>query len=302
MRKSKKFRIVLSALLLTTAMAMLSACGSSNEDTKENNEPVADDTNATSYTVTLNPNGGAFSEGSTDSISLQVKEGTAIDFANNEAVYEGNTLYGWYQPDGSPWPGARKVTEDITLKAKWSEAEEEAEVLPLMLKIDDEEIIVEYENGVYQFNYVSYIYGGYAQRSAKYTIYEDELKTAAEQDDGSTGRVLCLVKSNYVDTTGTIYGEFYNDGEFELYYEYTHEGKTTKYCMNTGYWTYEGYTAPLENTPIPVDESGMGYESAHLDWDKSLIKADTSEAAEANETTEAAETTDATDTSETKGE
>ncbi len=43
--------------------------------------------------------------------------------------------------------------------------------------------------------------------------------------------------------------------------------------MNVGYWTYEGYTAPFENTPIP-EMSQMGYESAHVDWDRSLLGED----------------------------
>ncbi len=109
-----------------------------------------------------------------------------------------------------------------------------------------------------------------AAQGAVYAMYEEDLRNAIQADDGTAQRVLYHAGSNYIDATGTIYAEFYNDGEFELYYDYTNAGQRTKYCMNTGYWTLAGYTAPFEATPIPEDETGMGYVSAHLDWDKTL--------------------------------
>lgn len=268
----KKLQIIAAAFLAVSLMLALVACDSG---TPGNSTPVqaTDDPNAPTHTVTLDPAGGAWSDGSTNAISVSVKEGKAIDFPSYMPEFEGNTLYGWYQTDGSPWPGARKVTGDITLRAKWSVTVEE-EVYKLVLTIDGEPVVMEYENGVYQFTFVSSIYGGYAQRAGKYTVYEDDLLAAMEADDGSVQRVIYLAESNYIDATGTLYAEFYNDGEFELYYDYTNAGERTKYPMNVGYWTYEGYTAPFENTPIP-EASQMGYESAHANWDASLIGGET---------------------------
>lgn len=267
MRKKKLTR-TLALLLAMVAVFALAACDGGTQQPNTLDQ-TADDPNVPTYTVTLNPNGGAWANGSTDAINLSVKEGKAIDFMSNMPEYEGNTLYGWYMADGMPWPGARKVTGDITLRAKWS-VTEEVDVYKLVLTIDGEPEILEYENGVYQFTHVSSIYGGYAQRAGKYTVYEDELMAAANADDGTVQRVLYKAESNYIDATGTIYAEFYNDGEFELFYDYENAGQRTKYPMNVGYWTYEGYTAPFENTPIP--EAGqMGYDSAHADWDASFL-------------------------------
>lgn len=267
--KRKTSRIV--AVILTAAlMFTLCACSDDGDTAAGQTASGADDKNAPVHTVTLDPNGGAWSDGSTDVREVEVREGHAVDFPSYMPQYEGNTLYGWYQSDGSPWPGARKIAGDLTLKAKWSVAEEEV-TYDLTLTLGGEPVTMEYENGVYQFTVVSSIYGGYAQRSGKYTLYMDDLKAAMDADDGTVQRVLYHAGSNYVDSTGTIYAEFYNDGEFELYYDYVNGGIRTKYCMDTGYWTYVGYTAPFENTPIPVDESGMGYDSEHADWDTSLL-------------------------------
>ena len=261
-------RITMLLALLAACLLVLSGCAQQNTGSKTA-AVQQDDANLATYTVTLNPAGGAWSDGSTEAKQVQVKEGKAIDFAAYTPALEGNDLLGWYLQDGYPWPGARKVKGDISLRAKWSATEVEA-VYDLVLTINGEKETLEYENGIYQFTHVSSIYGGYAQRAGKYTIYEEDLKKAMEADDGKVQRVLYHAGSNYIDSTGTIYAEFYNDGEFELYYDYTNAGERTKYCMNTGYWTYTGYTAPFEATPIPVDETGMGYTSAHLDWDKSL--------------------------------
>ncbi len=257
-------------LLALAAVLMLCLTGCQGKDSgAATNQAVQSDESKATYTVTLNPAGGAWSDGSTEAKTVEVKEGTAIDFASYTPALEGNDLHGWYQQDGSPWPGARKVKENVSLRAKWSAAEVEV-TYDLELTINGEKETLEYENGVYQFTHVSSIYGGYAQRAGKYTVYEEDLKNAIKADDGKVQRVLYHAGSNYIDATGTIYAEFYNDGEFELYYDYTNAGERTKYCMNTGYWTLAGYTPPFEATPIPVDETGMGYVSAHLDWDKSL--------------------------------
>lgn len=254
--KRIKLRIkrLAAALLAAGCLLSLAACN----DTGETMGPAeTDDPNAATYAVTLNPNGGVWTDGSTEIVTVEVKEGKAIDFASYMPEYEGNTLYGWYLSDGAPWPGARKVTGDVSLRAKWSVAEEEV-TYDLVLTVNDEPITLEYDNGVYQFTYVSSIYGGYVQRSGKYTVYTDQLLANMEADDGTVRRVLYKAESNYIDSTGAIYAEFYNDGEFELFYDYTTGGERTKYHMNTGYWTYTGYTPPFEPTPLEEDTSGMG--------------------------------------------
>ncbi|MBQ8159393.1 MAG: hypothetical protein IJ083_01475 [Clostridia bacterium] len=278
-------------LLLGLCLVILCICQAGQKNTAATTGSATVDSGA-SYQITLNPSGGLWADGTQDTKTFQVTEGTAIDFPSYMPSLEGNDLQGWYQADGKPWPGARKVQGDTTLWARWSATEMEI-TYDLVLTIGGENETLEYENGVYQFTHVSSIYGGYAQRAGKYTIYEEDLKRAIEADDGSIQRVLYHAGSNYIDSTGTIYAEFYNDGEFELYYDFTNAGERTKYCMNTGYWTLAGYTAPFEATPIPVDETGMGYTSAHIDWDKTL----TGEADQAEEepAKEAAETETAKD-------
>ena len=269
MRKNSFLRRAAAILLLCALALGLSGCAPQNQPKQGTAGQSAAAVDSAVYTVTLNPAGGAWADGSTEAVSVQVQGGTPIDFAAHTPQLEGNDLLGWYQQDGYPWPGARKVSGDVSLRARWSATQVE-ETYDLVLTIGGEKEPLEYEAGVYQFTHVSSIYGGYAQRAGKYTIYEEDLKNAIKADDGSVQRVLYHAGSNYIDATGTIYAEFYNDGEFELFYDYTNAGERTKYCMNTGYWTLAGYTAPFEATPIPVDETGMGYVSAHLDWDKSL--------------------------------
>ncbi len=287
MRLNNHHRMLAILVLLGLLCAVLSGCTGSGGTTATGTSSAKNDSeNAAVYKVTLNPAGGAWSDGSSEAVTVEVKKGTPIDFASYTPAMEGNDLQGWYKADGSPWPGARKVKEDVSLRAKWSATEMEV-TYDLALTINGEKEILEYEGGVYQFTHVSSIYGGYAQRAGKYTIYETDLKNAIAADDGSVQRVLYHAGSNYIDATGTIYAEFYNDGEFELYYDYTNAGERTKYCMNTGYWTLEGYTPPFEATPIPVDETGMGYTSAHLDWDKTLTGEAEEETEKAEETAEA---------------
>ena len=246
------------------------------------------------WSVTLNPAGGVWPDGTTEAVTFTVPAGTKIDFAAHTPSLEGNDLLGWYYANGQPFPGARKVTENVSLWAHWSASQVEVTYDLVLTTASGEKLTLEYENGVYQFTQVSMIYGGYAQRAGKYTLYEEELRTAMAGDDGSASRVLATAGSNYIDATGTIYAEFYNDGEFELYYDYTNAGARTKYCMETGYWTLAGYTAPLANTEIPVDETGMGYTSAHVDWDRSLLvsDADTYAAAEKEAAAQAGEDTE----------
>ena len=269
MRNGTILKRLLACLLLAALAVGLSSCAGTNKTAQQTAAVQTAEEDSSVYKVTLNPAGGAWENGSTEPVTFEVKGGTPVDFASHTPALEGNDLLGWYQQDGYPWPGARKVRSDISLRAKWSATEVEI-TYDLALTINGEKELLEYENGVYQFTHVSSIYGGYAQRAGKYTVYEEDLKNAIKADDGSVQRVLYHAGSNYIDATGTIYAEFYNDGEFELFYDYTNAGERTKYCMNTGYWTLAGYTPPFEATPIPVDETGMGYVSAHLDWDKSL--------------------------------
>lgn len=270
MRKMKHTLAIAAAVLLVFGSFV--GCGS--QGTTDESIPAQENTSGETFTVTLDPNGGAFADGTTGAVTISVVEGNAIDFASYMPESEGNTLYGWYQADGSPWPGARKVTQDVSLRAKW-DVTEEVQTYALTLLIGGEPVTMEYENGVYQFTVVSSIYGGYAQRSGKYTLYEADLQAAIDADDGSMQRVLYKAESNYIDATGTLYGEFFNDGEFELYYDYTNAGERSKYMMDVGYWTYEGYEAPFENTPENPDETGMGAPSAHEGWNRSILGEET---------------------------
>ena len=226
MRKRPIQKATAVTMLLAVLAMILSGCTSKTQNPAAQTAQQ-DDANAATFSVTLNPAGGAWADGSTDAVTVEVKEGKAIDFAAYTPALEGNDLLGWYQQDGYPWPGARKVSGNVSLQAKWSATQVEA-TYDLVLTINGENETLEYENGVYQFTHVSSIYGGYAQRAGKYTVYEDELKAAIEADDGSVQRVLYHAGSNYIDATGIIYAEFYNDGEFELYYDYVNAGERTK--------------------------------------------------------------------------
>lgn len=265
--RSRLLRALAAGMLAVLCLVTMTGCTNNSTAAVSTQQNTA---SGATYQITLDPNGGAFVDGKTEPVTISVTEGTPIDFASYMPAYEGNTLYGWYMPDGMPWPGARKVSGNVSLKAKWDVAEVEV-VYDLQLVRDGEKIPMEYDNGVYQFTVISQIYGGYAQRSGKYTLYMDEMQANMDKDDGTVGRVLYHAGSNYIDSTGTIYAEFYNDGEFELFYDYTNAGERTKYHMDTGYWTYAGYTAPIPETPLEEDPTGMGAPSGHIDWDTSLI-------------------------------
>lgn len=244
---------LLFSVLLVPTGAALAACSPEPEDPSK---PGEYDPNATYYTVTLDPNGGAFSDGTTEKKEIQVKEKDKIDFSAYEVFYEGNEMYGWYYTDGSPFPAARKITENITIKAKWSVAEEKQEVGLTLIDYVNTVLSVDYEDGVYQFYKNSPIYGGYAQRGGKYTVYEDELKAALAANAGSE-KAVCVytAKSNYRDTTGGCYAEFFNDGSIELIYDYTYGTERTKYTMEVLAYTIEGVTMPF-TTPALPDISG----------------------------------------------
>lgn len=278
-----KWKRVLTLCLAVLLVVSLTACGETGGQ-NATTAPTSAVGDGTTYTVTLDPNGGVFADGTTEAITVTVNGGTVVDFQSNMPTYEGNTLYGWYMPDGMPWPGAKKVDRDLTLTAKWS-VTQEVEVYKLTLVSGGETITMEYDNGVYQFTKVSMIYGGYAQRSGKYTIREEDLLAAMQADDGTVGRVLYVAESNYIDATGKLYAEFYNDGEFELFYDYTNDGKRTKYSMETGFWTYEGYTAPVAPVELPEDTNGV---HSHENWDTSLLPVE-DDPGEATEPTEPVE-------------
>lgn len=270
--KKQAIPCALLALALAGSMA-LAGCGGQTAPAESTAETAAAETTGQMFSVTLDPNGGAFADGSTEPRTIQVAEGTAVAFRDYPLTREGDTHIGWYLPDGAPWPGARKVTGDLDLVAKWTATVEEV-VYPLVLtNAVGDAVPMQCDNNVYQFTVVSTIYGGYAQRSGTYTLYGDELQAAIDADDGSTGRVLVRAASNYVDATGTLYAELYNDGTYDLYYDYTNGGERTKYCMETGSWTLEGYTAPI--TPDAVPEDGS---SRHTGWDESLLGAEASTA------------------------
>lgn len=249
---------------------IFTGCSSTNDGTNEESTSVTtDDANAAVYNVTLDPNGGVFPDGTTEAVTVEVKDGTAVDFQSYMATMEGNELRGWYQKDATSWPGAKKVTGDLMLKAKWSK-EEVKEIYPLILTLAGEEIPLSSDSGIYQFTVVSSIHGGYAQRSGMYTINMEDLQAAIDADNETQKRALIKIESNYVDATGIVYGIIYNDGTIELYYDYEHAGKQTQYVMDTVKWTLEGYNAPFE-AETEMEEEGV---SAHSEYDRSSIAGD----------------------------
>lgn len=264
MRKQAIPCAVLSLLMVGNAVLM-SGCSQTTAPTSTAETATAE-TTGQRFTVTLDPNGGVFADGSTQPRTIEVAQGTAVAFRDYPLTKEGDTHIGWYMTDGAPWPGARKVNSDLQLVAKWTKTVEKV-VYPLVLtNAYGDEVTMQCDNNVYQFSVVSSIYSGYAQRSGTYTLYGDALQAAIDADDGTTGRVLVRAESNYVDATGTLYAEFYNDGTYDLYYDYSTGGERTKYCMETGSWTLEGYTPP--QTPAAVPEDGS---SRHVGWDESLL-------------------------------
>lgn len=265
--KNKK-RALLGALALmlggTLGLSVLASCdkGGSSQTGGEKVE----DPNAPHYTITLDPNGGAFADGSTEAKTISVQEGFAIDWSKYELVWEGNDHLGWiYSESGRPFPGAREIKEDTTLKARWS-ATEEVVSYDLTITIAEEELTLAYEAGVYQFYYTGEIYGGYTKRGALYTVYADELMALAKKDDGTKERTLYRAESNYTEATGgEVYALFYNDGSFELFYKYMYQGAWENYSMLMGYWTYKGYTPPFTAPEAPKFGQGI---CMHKDWEK----------------------------------
>lgn len=81
------------------------------------------------YTVSYDANGGKFGDGK-DTKSVTVPYGSTIEQASRpDAVYENKVLDGWYEKLGDdyysdkPWDFDKDVvTEDITLRAAWSDA------------------------------------------------------------------------------------------------------------------------------------------------------------------------------------
>lgn len=265
MKNKKRAMLGVLALMLggTMSLGAFASCqgegGSPTGGTKE------EDPNAPHYSVTLDPNGGAFADGSTEKKTISVQEGFAIDWSKYGLEWEGNDHLGWtYAENGKPFPGARYVTEDTTLKARWS-ATEEKETYDLTITIAGEELTLAYEAGVYQFYYTGEIYGGYTKRGALYTVYEEELMANASKDDGSAKRILYRAESNYVEATGgEVYALFYNDGAFELFYKYMFQGKWTDYSMLMGYWTNKGYTPPYQAPEAPQASQGI---CMHEGWE-----------------------------------
>lgn len=265
MKDKKRAKLGALALLLggTLGLTMLASCDQSSSS-QTGGEKV-EDPNAPHYSITLDPNGGAFADGSTDVKVISVQEGFAIDWSQYELVWEGNDHLGWtYSESGKPFPGAREVKEDTTLKARWS-ATEEVITYDLTITIAGEDLTLAYEAGVYQFYYTGEIYGGYTKRGALYTVYADDLMALAKKDDGTKERALYRAESNYTEATGgEVYALFYNDGAFELFYKYMYQGKWDNYSMLMGYWTYKGYTPPYKAPEAP--EFGQG-NCMHRDWE-----------------------------------
>ncbi len=259
---SKKRKLFLSACLILSSVAFLSGCDSSSENSGGGN---TSEEITTWYTVSLNPNGGTFSDGTTDTKVIQVGENHAIDFSQYDVTYEGNVLYGWYYENGSPWPGARKVTEDVSLVAKWNVAAEEVEVGLDIWDANGTHLTIREDGGIYQFSRSSSIYYGYATRTATYTIRHDDLVNAIENVE-TDGKAQCVIhaEGSYYDATGSCYAEFFNDGTVELFYDYTYGGSRSKYSMESFYYSVEGVTFPYE-APSELAESGTSTHYADND-------------------------------------
>lgn len=73
--------------------------------------------NRKQYTVTLNPNGGTWPDGTTGNRELTLYYGAPIP-EGNEPMKDGEAFGGWYTADGKPFGG---VSGDVTLNAKWGE-------------------------------------------------------------------------------------------------------------------------------------------------------------------------------------
>lgn len=276
--KKKQWAYGLMAVVMAGSAVILPGCSSRTSAGAAAQATTAEAVKAEDYEVTLDPNGGAFADGSTEAKTITVTGGTTIPFAEYALTKEGDTHIGWYYTDGAPWPGARKVSGSLQLVAKWTKTVEKV-VYPLVLiNGTGDEVAMQADNDMYQFTVVSQIYGGYAQRMGTYTLNLKDLQAAIDADDGSTGRLLVTCPSNYKDSTGTLYGELYNDGTYDLYYDYTNAGERTKYCMETGTWTLDGYTAPITPDAIPEDES-----SRHVGWESVNGDTATAETAEAPE-------------------
>ena len=269
------------ALISTMAMATFTSCDLSSlglvgENSEAPAADDADDPNATHYTVTLDPCGGKFPSGKSNVREISVQEGKPINFTKYSVTMEGKTLLGWYTEDGKPWPGNRRVTGDVKLKAKWS-ITEEVETYDLTMKFDGQDVRVLYEDGAYQFSYTGEIFGGYTKRPALYTIQEEAFKTAIANDAGTEGVVLYRAESNYVEATGgEVYALFFNDGTVELYYKFLYQSTWTNYNMKMGTWALEGYTPPME-TPTDIIKNEIFGEtggSVHGNWKNPYKKED----------------------------
>ena len=109
-----------------------------------------------------------------------------------------------------------------------------------------------------------------------YTLHMDELQAAIDADDGTTGKMLVRCASNYKDTTGSLYAEFYNDGTTTS--TTIHQRRRTyKILHGDRYMDVGRYTAPI--TPETVPEDGS---SRHVGWatDEEQATAETAEKAD----------------------
>ena len=118
--RSRLLRALAAGMLAVLCLVTMTGCTNNSTAAVSTQQNTA---SGATYQITLDPNGGAFVDGKTEPVTISVTEGTPIDFASYMPAYEGNTLYGWYMPDGMPWPGARKVSGNVSLKAKWDVAE-----------------------------------------------------------------------------------------------------------------------------------------------------------------------------------
>jgi len=124
-KMKKKIALFMVAALLLSAGLILS-CGGDDDEKKDPGKTPGTETPATDvkHTVTFNPNGGTFSDGTTANKEVKIEDGEVIKFSNWPEDPERGTdaLLGWFDGATEYKPNVNKFTKDITLTAKWDAA------------------------------------------------------------------------------------------------------------------------------------------------------------------------------------
>jgi len=125
----KKIALFLAAALISAGLIV--SCGGGDDDDETGNpnnpnnpsNPSNPSTPVVKFTVTFDPNGGTFSDGTTANKTVQVESGKATGFANWEDDLErGTDQFGGWVEDGTTtkYTSSTVITKDVTLKAEWA--------------------------------------------------------------------------------------------------------------------------------------------------------------------------------------